>query len=62
MKKTLFFIAFALLFASCGNDQAATDTEETTEEESTINAPIPGIGFKGLGNNPSWTLEIYFDK
>lgn len=62
MKKTLFFIAFALLFVSCGNDQAATDTEETTEEEPTADAPTPGIGFKGLGNNPTWTLEIDFEK
>ncbi len=61
MKKTLFFIAFALLFIACGNDQASSDTEETTEEE-TAPALVPGIGFKGLGNNPTWTLEIDFEK
>lgn len=61
MKKTLFFLAFALFFAACGNDQASTEGEETTEEE-TAPGPIPGIGFKGLGNNPTWNLEIDFEK
>jgi uncharacterized membrane protein len=62
MKMTLFFIAFALLFAGCGNDQAPADTEETTEAEADEQGPIPGVGFKGLGNDPKWTLEVDFEK
>ena len=62
MRKIIFFFAFALLFTACGNDKRANDSTEETTETETSPVLVPGIGFKGVGNNPTWTLEMDFSE